>query len=94
MNKLNCISMKYILSYFCSIYNITSLKERLMKNLLRAFICLTVICSLPACKYFDNTDTKVVEVKTPNFEHARESLKDAADSAHDALANSDVKVLN
>lgn len=86
---------------FVVVKNIMSFMEKFMNNLFRALICLTVLCSLPACKYFSNTDTKVVEVKTPNFDNARESLKhaadpvhDAADSAHDALAKSDVKVLD
>ncbi|MDR3646863.1 MAG: hypothetical protein P4L22_04985 [Candidatus Babeliales bacterium] len=62
-----------------------------MKNLAKALFCLTVLCGLPACKWFGNTDTKTVEVRTPNFDNARESLKDAADSAKDALQHSGVK---
>jgi len=51
-----------------------------MQKILQALVCLTVICSLPACKYFSKETTQPVEVtETVVAEVAPEPAPEAAE---------------
>ncbi len=55
-----------------------------MKNLFKALFCLTVLCSLPACKYFSKESTKPAEVEAvvvetmPEMNESSETAKEVA----------------